>query len=195
MPSTKSADGKGIILQRGLRSRWICMLAKNGTSGWTPILTIEGTSSLTSAGAVLVRQIEPGCIKRGVGHELGAIGLVVGEAMKGRGQLHQLRLDRGIMRVAAATLLAEPGQRRIIVMPTWIHRHDVRFAFAQRASGASPAPQLDIAGVIQFALVEADQRFQVASGELLQNLVVPGKFRIGITVRPREMGHPRRSTG
>src|SRR5665213_1295336 len=42
-------NGEGTVHQRGFRSRWICMLAKNGTSGWTPILTIEGTSSLTSA--------------------------------------------------------------------------------------------------------------------------------------------------
>src|SRR5258708_40186409 len=39
----------GRAAQRGLRRRWICMLARNGTNGCAPILTMPGTSSLISA--------------------------------------------------------------------------------------------------------------------------------------------------
>src|SRR5262245_66071023 len=98
----------------------------------------------------------------------------MGETVQRRRQLDELRLDRGIVRRALRLGgAAGPAQRRIVVMPARIHRYDVGLALAQRAGRASPAAQLYIAGIVELALVIADQGFQVPRLELAERAPVP----------------------
>jgi hypothetical protein len=82
------------------------------------------------------------------------------------------------VRFCSAPLPIDPAERRVIVVPARVHRDHVGLAFAECTGGAGPAAQLDIAGVIELGFVEADQRFQMPGGELFQEPLVPGQFRI-----------------
>ena len=64
-------------------------------------------------------------------------------------------------------------------MPARLQRGNVGFAFAEHTGGCRPAPQLDIAGLVERGFVPADQRFQVAGAELSEDRLVPGELRTG----------------
>src|SRR5258705_12099925 len=112
----------------------------------------------------------------------------MGETVECRGELDELRLDRGIVRSALRLGVgAGPGQRGVVVMPARIHGYDVGLALAQCAGRAGPAAQLDIAGVVELGLIVADQRLQVSTAELRKRPGVPVELRVGVAVGPGEM--------
>src|SRR5262245_59542184 len=123
--------------------------------------------------ALLGGELELVGIGRRVGDILGALVGVVGEAVQGRGQLDEFGPDGRIVGAVVAGLRVDPGERGVVVVPARVHGDDVGLALAQGAGGTGPAAQLDVAGLIELALVEADQRLELAGRELLQYARVP----------------------
>src|SRR5215510_10313061 len=104
-------------------------------------------------------------------------------------ELHQLRLDRWIMRAVIAGLRLDEAERSVVMVPARVERDDVGLALAKRAGRAGPAAQLDIAGVVELGLVERDQRLETAGCKLLEQALVPGQLRVRISVGARKMRH------
>src|SRR5215208_5743379 len=84
---------------------------------------------------------------------------------------------------------AGPAQRGVVVMPARVERDDVRLALAQGARRTGPAPELDIAGLVELVFVVADERFQIAGGKLAENLLVPRQLRVRVALGAGEMRH------
>src|SRR5262249_61631533 len=94
--------------------------------------------------------------RRSVGQILRTLVRVMSEAVKRRCQFHQLGLDRGIMRRAALLrLTADPGERRVVMMPARVQGDHIWLALAQRAGGARPTAQLDIAGDLELGCLRS----------------------------------------
>ncbi len=111
------------------------------------------------------------------------------EAVKRGRDLDEFRLDRRIMRREVRALRFVPAERCVIVMPARLHRDEVGLAFAESAGAAGPAAQFDIAGVVEFGFIIADQGFEIAGFELCQSELVPAQLRIAVAVGAGEMRH------
>src|SRR5207245_9434301 len=109
------------------------------------------------------------------------------ERVQRRGELDELRLDGRIVRAVIARLRPDEAERSIVVMPARIERHDLGLALAERTGRAGPAAQLDVAGLVELGLVEADQRLEPAGGKLLEQALVPGELRVGVAVGAGKM--------
>src|ERR1700719_310637 len=95
-----------------------------------------------------------------VGEIFGAPMFVVCQSVQSVRQLDQLRLDCGIMRIGGLTRWREKSERRVIVVPARLQRGDVGLALPERAGRSCPAPQFDIARLVERGFVPADQRLE-----------------------------------
>src|SRR5262245_23721655 len=93
------------------------------------------------------------------------------------------------MRAVIGRLRPDEAERSVVVVPARVERHDLGLALAERARRAGPAAQLDVAGLIELGLIEADQRLEPAGGKLLEQALIPGDLWVGVAISAGEMRH------